>query len=367
MSRLAVHQMLPSFSYGDAIGNHVLLIREILRSWGYASEVFAKHVHPRLQGMTRPFRSFAEHAGPDCPLIFHFSIGSEVVDYWATLKNPTLLVYHNITPPEYFRGVNARVAQKCARGREVLRSLVPRVSLAAGVSEYNRQELESMGFRDTGVLPLGVNPEALKRRPNRRMLRRFADGRVTVLHVGRIAPNKRIEDILRVFYFYQHKINPYSRLLLVGTDVDMENYAFALRELADDFRLREVRFLGHVTQEELNACYRLAHVYLCLSEHEGFCVPLVEAMHFDIPVVAYAAGGVPETLGGAGMLVHEKRYPELAELLDLLVRDKKLRHRVLDVQRQRLQHFHVSSVAKALQELLERLQRSRGQQQGDAA
>jgi len=183
--------------------------------------------------------------------------------------------------------------------------------------------------------------------------RRWRDGWTTVLHVGRFAPNKRIEDLVRAFHVYR-RINPKSRLLLVGTDAGLENYSAAVRALAERLGTPDVHFLGHIDFRQLCACYRLADLYVAMSEHEGFCVPLLEAMHFGVPIVAFAAGAVPETLGGAGLLFREKRFEEVAELMHLAVSDPALRAGLVAAGRGRLEHFAPRAIERELRALFER-------------
>lgn len=334
-----VYQILPNMSYGDAITNHVLVIKDILKELGYNTGVFSMNQDPRLSGLAQSYKDYRSLSSEDNILIYHFSIGSEITDFFKTLPDKKMIVYHNITPSHFFLGINRMAEEDRRKGREELKGLATLVDVALGVSEFNRLGLEEAGFKITGVLPIVLNDSFYSRKPNRRLLKMFNDGKVNLFHVGRIAPNKRIEDVIKVFYFYNHKINPDSRLLIAGTDINMENYAFALKELADGFGLGEVYFLGMVTEEELNACYRVAHVYICMSEHEGFCVPLLEAMYFDVPILAYNSSAVPFTLGDSGIIVNEKRYEEIAEIVDILVRDKEVREKVVEGQRERLKDF----------------------------
>lgn len=334
----ALYQLLPNVSYGDAITNHVFLIGDILRELGFTTGIFSINIHPKFAGSARNYKDYTSLSSKDNLLIYHFSIGSELTDFIKTLPDRKILVFHNITPPHFFIGINRRVEEDCRRGKEELKGMIPFVDLALGVSEFNRIQLEAMGFKVTGILPIILKEEIYRKRPDRRFMRHFGDGKTNLLHVGRIAPNKRIEDIIKVFYFY-HKINPSSRLLIVGTDVDTENYAFALKELADGLGLEGVYFLGMVTMEGLNACYRVASLYICMSEHEGFCVPLLEAMYFGVPIIAYNSTAVPYTLGDSGILINEKNFEEIAEMLDILVRDKGVREKVIEGQRERLKDF----------------------------
>jgi L-malate glycosyltransferase len=350
----AVHQLVPVLAFGDAISQQALTLRRMFRQAGFDSEIYAEHVDTRLRGEARRYPRLREEQGDEAPVLFHFSIGSEVTDTYRLLPNPRFLVYHNITPPEFFRGVNEEVASLCARGREELKSLKPHCRAALADSEFNRAELAALGFANTGVLPIVLDPERYALRPLPRLEQTYrGDGHANFLHVGRLVPNKRIEDILKIFYFYRKRIDADSRLLLVGIDTDMEIYSFALRQMIHDLGLKGVVFAGRVSQRELVTYYRIADVYLCMSEHEGFCVPLLEAMHFGVPVIAYAAGAVPETLGAAGALATRKDFPELAELAALLCTDRELRDSMVAAGRERTRDFLPDAVAPILRRLLD--------------
>ncbi|MGH7860441.1 MAG: glycosyltransferase family 4 protein, partial [Candidatus Binatia bacterium] len=245
------------------------------------------------------------------------------------------------------------VARLCALGREELASLRATCGVALADSEFNRRELVGLGFDTTEVLPIVLDPERYDRRAVRRLERAYRDGHVNFLHVGRLVPNKRIEDVLKAFWFYRRKINPDSRLFLVGIDTDMELYSFGLRILVEELGIPGVVFAGRATERELVTYYRLAHVYLCMSEHEGFCAPLVEAMHFGVPVIAYAAGAVPETLGSAGALVFEKRLAEVAELAALVCEDAALRSEMVATGKARAREFLPEAVLPRIRRILE--------------
>jgi glycosyltransferase involved in cell wall biosynthesis len=350
----AVHQLVPNFGPGDAIGNHVRALQGLLRGWGYASDVYAQHIDRTVAREARFYRHYREVSRPDTTVLFHFSIGSEVTAFFAGLPDRRVVIFHNITPPEYFVGVNARVADRCRRGRWELGRLAGVTDLALGVSEFNRQELVTAGFRRTGVLPLLVDWSQYAHPPVRRLAEAHA-GRTTLLHVGRIAPNKRIEDLLKAFYFYR-RLDPGCRLLVVGSAVDMEAYLAGCQKLAAELGLLDaVVFTGAVSQAELCTYYRVASAYLCLSEHEGFCVPLLEAMHFGVPIVAYAATGVPGTLGDAGLLVADKDFPTIAELVHGVVTDPALRARVVAGQQARLRTFDAAAIGALLRAHLDTL------------
>ena len=215
--------------------------------------------------------------------------------------------------------------------------------LALGVSEYNRRELSAAGFSRTGVVPLTNDWSTLSERPSRSVLLKHRTGEGNLLSAGRIVPNKRFEDLLQVFFYYKNLLQPKARLFLVGFHKGSETYLRYLRSIIQELELKDVVFTGHVTNAELLAYFKLASVYLCLSEHEGFCMPLMEAMHFGVPVMAYAATAVPDTLGSAGVLIKEKNYPEIAEMAALLCDDREFRERIVEGQYRRLKEFKAAN------------------------
>jgi glycosyltransferase involved in cell wall biosynthesis len=353
----AVHQLVPNFDYGDAIGNHIRGLRGLLRGWGHASDVYAQYVHEKLAPEARFYTRYRDVSHPDNVVLFHFSIGSEVTSFFAGLPDRKVLVYHNITPAEYYVGVNARVADRCRRGRWELGRLARVTDLALGVSEFNRRELEAAGFRRTGVLPILLDWANYAHPPVRAVEQACGRG-TNLLFVGRIAPNKRIDDLMRAYYFYR-RLDPESRLFIVGSAVDTEGYLAGCQKLAAELGVLDgVVFTGAVSQAELCTYYRLAHVYLTLSEHEGFCVPLLESMHFGVPIVAYASTGVPATLGGAGLLVGEKDGPTLAELIHRVAGDPGLRDAIVAGQRERLTAFDPTVIGARLRADLDQLSAS---------
>jgi glycosyltransferase involved in cell wall biosynthesis len=327
-----VHQLLAALSYGDAIGNEALAIQRQLRAAGHESDVFAELVHPRVAHLARPLWEHREVSSPESVCIYHFSIGSAAGRLIHGAPDRLVIVYHNITPARFFLGFHPHLAGLCHHGRRELAAFAARTELALGDSEFNRRELEAAGFRRTAVLPIVLDLSLYERPPSPVVKRRFDDGRVNVLFVGRIIPNKRIDDLIRSFAVFQKWLRPHSRLLLVGDTRGFERYFDRLRELVHELGVQEVVFPGHVDDDELYAYYRLADVFLCLSEHEGFCVPLQEAMHFHLPVIAYDAGAVRDTLHGGGLLLQDRRPELVAELLDRVTRGGPLRRAVLESQ-----------------------------------
>ena len=325
----AVHQVLATLGYGDAIGHEVVGIQRVLREAGYQSEIFVETADPRLEDLTVDFRELPAASHPDNILIHHFSIGSRASRIAYALPDRMVLVYHNITPPEYFVDVHPLLVQLCYLGRRELGFYASRCDLALGDSEFNRQELEAAGFPETGVLPVVPGFAHLAGPPDARQAGSFDDDWVNVLFVGRIIPNKRIEDIIRWFHAYKRWFNPRSRLLLVGAQGGFERYLAMLHRFMATLGVADVHFLGQVSNEELAAYYEVADVFLCASEHEGFCVPLMEAFHMGVPVIAYAATAVPATMDGAGVLVGDKNPISVAGLIHEIVTDQALADRIV--------------------------------------
>src|SRR3954452_25375894 len=239
------------------------------------------------------------------------------------------LVYHNITPPEYFIGVHKDLVKLCFRGRRELTAYVDRCDLAVGDSEYNRRELEALGFRRTGVLPVVPDFVHLDVPPDRRLAEAFDDGWTNVMFVGRVIPNKKFENVIRAFHAYRTRHNPRSRLLLVGSHSGFERYLAMLQSLIAKLGTPDVHFLGHVTNEELTALYDVADLFLCASEHEGFCVPIIEAFHKGVPVLARAATAVPATMDGGGVLYETKDPFDVARLMDAVLDNRDVEEAVV--------------------------------------
>jgi glycosyltransferase involved in cell wall biosynthesis len=332
MAQGRVHQLLAALSYGDAIGNEALAIQAHLRRAGYESDIFAERVHPRMARLARPLWEYPDVSGPETVCLFHFSIGSAASRLIYRAPDRLVVIYHNITPARFFLGFHNHLAGLTYHGRRELVAFASRAELALGDSELNRRELQEAGYGNTAVLPIVQDLEA-RRRPASPVIRRlFQDGRANVLFVGRIIPNKKIDDLVRCFAVFQRYLRPRSRLLLVGDHRGQERYLARLQEMVRDLRLDEVAFTGHVDDDDLQACYSVADLFLCLSEHEGYCVPLVEAMNAGVPVLAYDAGAVRETLRGGGVLLREKPPEVVAELMERVLADTAFRRAVLEAQ-----------------------------------
>jgi glycosyltransferase involved in cell wall biosynthesis len=353
--RPAVHQVLATLGYGDAIGHEVLGIQRVLRAAGFDSDIFVETADSRLEALTRDYRELVDASHRDHLLLHHFSIGSKASRTAFALPDRMALIYHNITPPEYFVGLHRTLARQCFRGRRELRAYVDRCDMALGDSEFNRQDLEALGFPRTAVLPVVPDFSHLDGPANDFVARQFDDGWTNVLFVGRIIANKKIEDLIRCFHAYHTGFNPRSRLIVVGVFSLFERYFAALNSLVDRLELTHVHFTGHVSDAELVAYYDMADVFLCTSEHEGFCVPLVEAFYKEVPVLAYAATAVPATMDGAGVLFDDRDPLHVATLLDAVLTDATINDAVVEGQLAALDRLRAKDFAGTLLGVVERI------------
>ena len=354
-ARPAVHQVLATLGYGDAIGNEALGIRAALHDAGYASEIFVETADLRVAPLCQDYRDLIEASHPDNILIHHFSIGSRASRIAYALPDRMVLVYHNITPPEYFVGVHEDLARLCYSGRRELRAYPARCDLALGDSEFNRQELEEFGFPRTGVLPVVPSFAHLRTRPDRTLVSEFDDEQLNILFVGRIIPNKRIEDVIRFYHAYRVKHRLNARLLLVGAYGGFESYLASLHHLIARLRVPDVHILGHVSNAELSACYNMADLFLSASEHEGFCVPIVEAFFKQIPVLAYAAAAVPATMDGAGVLYHTKDPRHVAAIMNTVLSNPALQDDIVQTQDAALDRLLASDFSGVLLRAVEQV------------
>jgi glycosyltransferase involved in cell wall biosynthesis len=342
-----VHHFHPTLVPADAISNHVVALHELARRDGWDSRVYAIESTRALDGGVLPYRRLFRAVRPEDTFILHFSMGNEVFDQLVKLPARKVLVYHNVTPAEFFTGINPHAALHAQLGRKQLATLAAPVELGVGVSDYNRRELESAGFKRTAVVPLLIDWRAYDQAPDPAVLAQWSTVRTKLLFVGRIAPNKRQDDLIRLIAYYRACIDPEAQLILVGAYRDQPQYHGRLRALAAELGIgAAVTFTGSVSLAALVAYYRSATAFVSLSEHEGFGVPLLEAMRFDLPVVAYDAGAVAETLGEAGLRVKTRELPEIAELVGLVGERGDLREALVAAGRRRVADFSTERVEK---------------------
>lgn len=335
----AVHQLLSVFDPDDAQGHLALYLRSIFSGWGRRSEIYAGSADVGGEFRIRPAADLIADDPPGGILIYHASINSPVGEIFRRSRCRQVLLYHNITPARYFIGYDLFTYLECLQGRRGLSAFIPTCDLALADSNFNVAELTALGFPRVEHLPFPLDkarlagPALSPAVPGGERERSPA-----VLFVGRLAPNKRQEDILEVFYYFQKRYSPGARLFLVGPG-HLPAYREFLAARVAKLRLEGVKITGKVSREELRGYYRSADLFLCLSEHEGFCLPLLESFYYRLPVVAFAAAAVPETLGGAGVLLEEKNPPRVAALIHRILTERALKEKILAGQDRRLQEI----------------------------
>jgi L-malate glycosyltransferase len=354
-SRPRVHQILATLGYGDAIGHEVLGINRVLRAAGYESDIIVETADPRLEDLTVDYRDIVGSVTRDDILVHHFSLGSRASRTAFALPCRMILIYHNITPPEYFLGVHEQLVRQCYHGRRELLPYRSRCDLALGDSEFNRQELETLGFSPTGVLPVVPGFTHLDTTGDSRIAEAYDDDWTNILFVGRLIPNKRPDDLIRFFHAYKTGYNPLSRLILAGSYGGFESYLAQLHTLVAELGVRDVHILGQVTNEELTALYDVADLFLCASEHEGFCVPLIESFYKRVPVLAYAATAVPATMDGGGVLYESRDPRRVATLMNALLTDAGHESRVLEAQDAALDRLRARDFGQLLVRFVEQV------------
>lgn len=326
-----VDQVIPSLASRDAIGVHTLALTDALRAAGFGSDVFYGTCTPDVSDRARPVAQLGRTTRGRW-LLYQSSIGSPVFDVLVARDEPKLVNYHNITPAPLLAPWEPAVGHEVGLGRTQLARLAPLSRLAVADSSYNESELRAAGYGETAVVPLLIDVTAAAPAPDpataERLASAKAEGGADLLFVGKVAPHKAPHDLVKMLAVYRRLYDPRARLHLVGSPLG-DRYGPALAAFVADLGLDEaVSVTGSVSGGELEAHYRSADVFVCASDHEGFCVPLVEAMGHGVPVVAYGATAVPETVGDAGLVLPAKEPLRLAAAVARVVADADLRRRL---------------------------------------
>jgi len=344
---LEIHQFHTIIQSGDAISDEMIHIARILRRWGFRSNIFAEFWDEECRPYGVPYQEYERFSSPGNVAIIHYSSWTPLISYALELPERKILIYHNVTPgafcepyernkddwPWWASRPPSEWLEYC---RHMLGAIIARVDLAFGDSSFNRDELLELGAERAGVLPILIDWERFGPPLWRESTAPDSRQSPTILFVGRIVPNKCQHELVRMMECYTQVLGRDGRLVLVGDDESLPAYTRYVRDLSTVMPAGRVILTGKVSQEELRACYRTASAFVCMSEHEGFCVPLLEAMQYDIPVVAYASSAVPETMDGAGVLLHTKDPLKVARVVDALIRDNSFRRDVLTMQRKRI-------------------------------
>lgn len=339
-----VHQLLPAASPNDAVTNQAFAWRDLLREWGHDGLIVAEHVHPDVSTEVLRLDKVRKELSKG-KVILRYSIFSKTAEVARAEPERVGLVYHNITPGKYLRPYNQAVADLCDQGRDALTSFGKPPAVLVADSSFNAIDLREAGLGDADVIPLLLDVPARAPRNGR-------VGDPIVLTVGRVVPSKRLEDVIKAFALFQRHRAPGASLAIVGSHVGFENYRLALDRLVEKIGVERVFFTGPISSEARDAWYRRAHAYLSMSVHEGFCAPLIEALSHGTPVVARAAGAMPETVGGAGIVLEGDDLPLVAEALHEIVSSEPTRLALAEAADQRLAELRPEAIAPRIRRTL---------------
>ena len=343
---MRIIQMLPVIAFGDAIGNHVVALGKLFSANGYKCKVYAEGIDIRLPiGTAEPIERYKKRAGDI--ILYHMSTGSpwncKVLDFGV----PVVLNYHNITPASFFTKYNKGLEKCCDEAREDLKYLADKVQGCISDSVYNQQELIELGYKcRMAVIPILIAFDDYKSKPDNEVIKQYQDDYTNILFVGRLVPNKKQEDLIQAFYYYKKCYNPKSRLIIAGSFAGIDDYVNELKWYVEWLKLEDVICTGQLSFAKILAYYHVADMFLCMSEHEGFCVPLVEAMYFGVPLIAYNSTAISDTMGSGGILLEEKKPLETAAVMNYLMLHEELQEVLKENQQEKLQQFEHKRIAE---------------------
>lgn len=345
-----VIQLVSTLSPGDAVGNEVVAFKRTLQENGFATEIYASHISNGIPaGTARYYKDMPELRAEDI-VIYHFAsectISKDIKDFPCKV----ILRYHNVTPPEFFHGFDENAEKATANGLRQVKEIMPYISSCLPVSEFNMRDLQKMGYTcPMDVLPILMRFEDYGKEPDPKIVEQYSDGITNILFVGRMAPNKKVEDVISGFSAYKERYDPTARLFLVGSFQETDKYYQYLQRHIQKLGVQDVIFPGHIPFAAILAYYKVADAFLCMSEHEGFCVPLVEAMYFGVPIVAFDSCAVGNTLGDCGILVRNKEVNFVSESINVAVKQK---NHFAELDKLQLKLFERDKITHRLLELL---------------
>ncbi len=340
-----IYQVVVTLSYGDGVGNDVLAIDTMLKEEGYHTHIYAEHVDSRIPPkIVSVIKKMPQFEKTDV-VIYHFAIGCDLNMQWEQWGCRIILRYHNVTPPDFFKPYDPRSYDLCRTGLQQIKGLAQKPDYCICVSEFNASDLRSYGYEcPMDIVPILIPFEDYKTKPSESVLQTYQDGWTNLIFVGRVSPNKKQEDVLKIFTHYKKHINPFSRLIFVGSYQDSDRYYQKIKEYERLLEVEDVVWTGHLKFDEIIAFYHIADIFLCMSEHEGFCIPLVEAMYFQVPIVAYSCSAIPDTMKYAGGLVHKKDPVFVSEVIDSILKKGWFRNNLINLQNEILSSYYYNKV-----------------------
>lgn len=355
---IRVVQVVGSLNYGDAVGNDVMAIKKALCENGYMTAVFTSVIDHKIDDKLVFYLEQIPQLQKEDIVIYHFGSADCSYEVIRDLKCKKILRYHNVTPPEFFKNYDKDSEKTTKNGLEQIQNMKDFFDYGMVDSEFNKQDLIRMGHTyPIDVVPILIPMDDYYKTPTQEVVNKYRDNDYTnIIFVGRIVPNKKDEDIIRSFAVYKRSYNRKSRLILVGNYAGQEIYYNELKRLIKDEGIDDVILTGHISFTDILAYYSVADLFLCLSEHEGFCVPLVEAMLFDIPIVAYKKAAVPETLGEGGMLIDRKQPEYVAEMMHRLLCNAELREQYHVKAKEKISGLQYECVKKQMIETIMKME-----------
>lgn len=349
---MKINQFHSGTAVGDAITNQMLLIQEVLKKNGYDSDIYAEHIPKELNKKIKSINTY--NGGKDNILFVHHSMGIDCFDKIVQLSDRKVLIYHNITPERFFSDDGTK--KYIRLGLHQVQEYKQYMNYCIADSNYNRQELIHMGYESNiDVMPVQISLDRFDLvSASDKILKEYSNAK-NFIFVGRVVWNKCQDDIIKSFAVYNRYYNSNSNLFIIG-DNSMLGYRQELQSLIVKLNIEDkVYFTGKVSEEDLKAYYEIADVFLCMSEHEGFGVPLLEAMKMEVPVISFASSAIPETMGGAGILVTEKNYAYIGTLLNEILIEKDLYNKIVEKQKNRIKKLNETDTEKILLEILDKI------------
>ena len=342
-------QIVASLNFGDAVGNDVRAIARALNEAGYATGIFTMAVHPKIKDEGVYLINMLPELNENDLIIYHYATADELADIIKEAPCKVVLRYHNVTPPAFFHGYDEGAEKVTREGLDEIADLKEAIDYGIVVSDFNKKDLIDMGYQcPIAVAPILIPLKDYEQEPDKDVVTRYSDGKTNIVFVGRIVPNKKFEDVIACFAAYKEKYDPTARLFLVGNYQETDTYYQYLQEYIKKCGVKDVIFPGHIAFNAILAYYKIADLFLCMSEHEGFCVPLVEAMFFETPIVAYASTAIPGTLGGSGVLVETKEPEAVAEKMHQVITDQAYRAEIMEKQKRRLEDFSYDRIKEQI-------------------
>ena len=342
-------QIVASLNFGDAVGNDVRAIARALNEAGYATGIFTLAIHPKIKDEGVYLINMLPELNENDLIIYHYATADELADIIKEAPCKVVLRYHNVTPPAFFHGYNEGAEKVTREGLDEIADLKDAIDYGMVVSDFNKKDLIDMGYQcPIAVAPILIPFKDYEQEPDKDVVTRYSDGKTNIVFVGRIVPNKKFEDVIACFAAYKEKYDSTARLFLVGNYQETDLYYQYLQDVIKKWGVEDVIFPGHIAFNAILAYYKIADLFLCMSEHEGFCVPLVEAMFFETPIVAYASTAIPGTLGGSGVLVETKEPEAVAEKMHQVITDQACREEIIEKQKRRLEDFSYDRIKEQI-------------------